>query len=428
MIENNINLKHSAQTDAYRNVAAVSAANVGLIEPTGSPRAFSRRPKIIIGHPHLGRGGSESTVMWLIEALKRDCDITVMTTGGWDRKALNAFYGTGVREEDVKVRIAPVPWLLDNHSAAALRGSCYQRCARRIASEYDLRISTYNLTDWGLPAIHFLADFSWNQELRERLDPPSPGFIYRDSVLRRAYLLAASSYEAPSGRDVLHDDRLIANSKWTADVMRQSCGVDCAAVVYPPIWTEFPDIPWHDKEQAFVMIGRIAPEKQIERAIAILDAVRERGHTIRLHLCGRIPNDTYGKRITRLCRQHSDWIVPEGQVSGENKANVLARCRFGIQARRAEPFGISVAEMIRTGAVVFAPSDGGQTEILDHPDLLFESTNDAVDKISDILSNSYKQESLRIHLAKRSRIFGAQVFIKQSFEVITDSLPSELFA
>ena len=116
-------------------------------------RAEFRRPKVVIGHPKLGLGGSESVVMWLIEALKRSFDVTIATTGGWDRSTLNEFYGTQVKEGDVSVRIAPLPWPLQTRSVAALRGAVYQRFARRIAGEYDVRISTYNLTDWGLPAI-----------------------------------------------------------------------------------------------------------------------------------------------------------------------------------------------------------------------------------------------------------------------------------
>ncbi len=111
----------------------------------------------------MGRGGSESNVMWLIEALKRDCDVTVVTTGGWDLAALNKFYGTQVREDEVKVRIAPVPILARNMTAVALRGSCYQRFALQIADQYDVRISAYNATDWGLPAVHFIADFCWHR-------------------------------------------------------------------------------------------------------------------------------------------------------------------------------------------------------------------------------------------------------------------------
>ncbi|MGB7548665.1 MAG: glycosyltransferase family 4 protein, partial [Terracidiphilus sp.] len=372
---------------------------------------FEFRPKVVIGHPRLGHGGSEARVMWLIEALKQDCDVTVVTTGGWKLAELNAFYGTEVREEEVKVRIAPIPWLVRGMSAAALRGACYQRFARRIAGEYDVRISAYNATDWGLPAVHFIADFSWHREIRERLDPPSPGFIYRDSILRKAYLSIAAAYGRSSGRDVLRDDRVIANSRWSADLIKQSCGVDCAAVVYPSVWTEFPSVPWEEKEQAFVMIGRIAPEKQVERAIAILEAVRQRGHALRLYLCGHMGDDLYGRRIARLCRERADWIVIEGQVSGTKKAQILARCRFGIQTRGAEPFGISVAEMVKAGAIVFAPNDGGQVEVLDHSSLLFEGVNEAADKISAILSSPEKQDVLRAHLAHRSEMFSAGKFM-----------------
>ena len=211
----------------------------------------------------LGRGGSESVVMWLIESLKKDCDVTVATTSGWDRPALNEFYGTHVEEGEIKVRVAPLPSPLQNRSAAALRGAVYQRFARRIAHEYDVRISAYNLTDWGLPAIHFLADFSWNKTIRDRIDPPSPGFIYRDSLLRKAYMGLASAIERPSGRNPLVDDQLIANSEWTAQTVDHACNVQCAATIYPPVWSEFPDVSWVKKKNSFTMIGRISPEKQV---------------------------------------------------------------------------------------------------------------------------------------------------------------------
>ena len=360
----------------------------------------------------MGRGGSEARVMWLIEALKRDFDVTVLTTRGWNRTELNSFYGTQVQENEVKVRIAPVPWLVRHLSVSALRGACYQRFARRIAGEYEVRISAYNPTDWGLPAIHFIADFSWHRKLRERLHPPSPGFLYRDTPLRRAYLGIASAIGSLSGRDVLRDDMVIANSLWTAATIKEYCGVDCAAVVYPSVWTEFPDIPWEDKEEAFVMIGRIAPEKQVERAIEILDAVRKCGHSIHFHLCGQIENDLYGRRVARLCQDHAGWIVPEGRVIGARKAQILAHCRFGIQTCGAEAFGISVAEMVKAGAIVFAPADGGQTEILDQPDLLFSTVNEAVEKILAVLENPSQQSAIRAHLARRSEIFNAERFME----------------
>jgi len=377
--------------------------------------------RLVIGHPRIGFGGSESTMMWLIEALKHDFDVTVMTTGGWDLTRLNSYYGTHVEANEVTVRIAPVPFPMRGLNAAAFRGACYQRFARQIAGEYDVRISAYNMTDWGMPAVHFLADFSWNREIRDRLDPPSPGLIYRESFLRRAYLKIASAYCKPSGRDVLKDDTVIANSEWSSALLKNHCGVECAAVVYPSVWTEFSTVAWEEKKLAFAMIGRIAPEKQIERAISILDTVRKRGHDIRLHLCGHIGNDLYGRRIAQLCEMHANWIIPEGWVSGERKADILAHCRFGIQTRAAEPFGISVAEMVKSGAIVFAPNDGGQTEVLDSADLLFAGIDEAADKICAVLGSAEKQSALRSHLAQRATMFSAEKFIETSVAAIASS-------
>ena len=43
-----------------------------------------RRFRIAIGHPRLGWGGSEKRVMWGIEALKDDYDVTLITSGNFD--------------------------------------------------------------------------------------------------------------------------------------------------------------------------------------------------------------------------------------------------------------------------------------------------------------------------------------------------------
>ncbi len=371
------------------------------------------RRKVVIGHPMLGFGGSESTLMWLIEALKRDFDVTVMTTGGWDLPALNSFYGTQVMQNEVRVRIAPVPFLVHKFSAAALRGACFQRFARQIAAEYDIRISAYNATDWGLPAFHFLADFSWHRQIRDRFHPPSPGFIYRDTMARRAYLNVAKAYGRPSGRDVLRDDVVIANSHWTADIVKRYCNVDCNAVVYPPVSAEFPSIPWEQKEQAFVMIGRIAPEKQIGQAIEIVEAIRNHGHALKLHICGPIENDPYGQRISQISHQRANWITLEGRVTGEEKARILSHCRFGIQSCGAEGFGISVAEMAKAGAIVFAHKDGGQAEILGDSDLLFSDTQEAVEKIVRVLEQPPLQMALESRLMKRAQMFNAENFVRE---------------
>lgn len=388
-------------------------------------RVVGRRPRVVIGHPALGRGGSEACVMWLAEALKSDCDVTVVTTGGWDLPALNRYYGTSLAAGEVKVRLAPMPPVPAKLVGAALRGALLQRFARRIAREYDLRISAYGLIDWGVNAVHFIADFSWHPSIRREYDPPSPGLAYRDTLLRRAYLALARSCSAPSGRNIILDDHLIANSDWSANQLRPHYPFGKIPVVYPPVWSSFPNVPWSAKDDAFVMIGRIAPEKRIEAAIRVLQTLRRRGHNLRFYLCGDIPADAYGRTIRAQCEANREWIICHGLVSDSRKATLLAHCRYGIQMRSCEPFGISVAEMVKANAIVFAPNAGGQAEILQSEQLLFSDEADAVQKIEAVIRNPELQVALGRHTKKRALLFSAESFVRQARAALASVLVGE---
>ncbi|MDA8035532.1 MAG: hypothetical protein M0T71_15445, partial [Actinomycetota bacterium] len=46
-------------------------------------------------------------------------------------------------------------------------------------------------------------------------------------------------------------------------------------VLHPPAVCRGGGQPWDERENGFLCLGRIAPEKEIERVIAILDRVRE---------------------------------------------------------------------------------------------------------------------------------------------------------
>lgn len=386
---------------------------------------LGRRPRVVIGHPYIGRGGSESGVMWIAEALKADCDVTVVTLGGWQLDELNEYYGTTLKPEEVTVRLAPAPLISRKAVPDALRGAFYQRFARRIAAEYDVRISKYNPTDWGVPAIHFISDFTWHREIWETYTPRTPGWFYKDTLLRRAYLSFVRAYASPSGRDLVRADRLVANSQWSAALVKQYCGVPHLPVIYPPVWASFPRVSWQEKEDAFVMIGRIASEKRIEAAIRVLGSLRGRGHRLILHLCGEIPQDSYGRMITELCASNHEWITCHGRVSGSLKSNLLARAKYGIHTCAHEAFGISVAEMVKAGAIVFAPSLGGQAEILDHPDLLFADEEEAIRKIQAVLEQPELQTQLRAHLEDRAKLFSAQRFMREVRAYISDAVNAD---
>lgn len=382
---------------------------------------LGRRPRVVIGHPFLGRGGSEARVMWLIEALKRDCDVTVVTTGGWNLDELNLTYGTQVRPCDANVRLAPFPWLLRRYPLAMLRWAYYQRYCREIAGEFDVRISAYNCTDWGSPAIQFIADFAWDPASRKRDGGPSPGLFYRDTMLRKAYLGAAQRLMRPSGRDLLREDFVVANSHWTAHRL-VTLGARVRALISPEIVGSFANVPWSERENAFVSISRIAPEKRIEFIIEVLAAVRRRGFPVSLWVAGKVERDPYGRLIEDLCRKHADWVHRAGYVTGEAKAELLSRVRYGFSACPHEAFGISVAEMTCAGCISFVHAETGAAEIVDHPALLFTDAAEAEERIVAVLGSERLQAELRDHLARRAEVFGVNNVLREFRRVVGDFL------
>ena len=152
----------------------------------------NRKIKIGVSHPLIGQGGSEARAMWVLQALKDDFNVSLISAGEVHIEALNRYYGTSIHSDEISIRKVPLPTFLRKMGAGdALRGAFYQRFCRKIAFEYDLLISTYNICDFGVPAIHCIADFSWDDEIRKSLHPPPSrvrGFFHQKSFLRNIYL------------------------------------------------------------------------------------------------------------------------------------------------------------------------------------------------------------------------------------------------
>jgi glycosyltransferase involved in cell wall biosynthesis len=375
------------------------------------------RKKVAIVHGVLagGGGGSEARAMWAAEALKRDFRVSVVTTGPVNLVQLNRFYGTTLSSGEVGFRRLPIPRLLAGRKApSALRGAFASRALKHVAAEYDLLISTYNLCDFGMPAIQCVADFSWDEELRRRFDPPPVGvhgLFHRVHWLRERYLGLCQTIAQTSGRKLFSgEDVIVANSQWTAAKLQERYGI-VSGVVYPPVTGKFPNMAHHGRSNDFACVGRISPEKRIERIIKILSGVRSRDYDVRVRIIGPLDNSPYSRKIASLARRYSDWVFLEGLCTGENKTKILTDCRYGIHGREGEAFGIGVAEMVKAGCITFAPAEGGPAEILSHEALLYDDDDDAVEKIATVLKRQPLQEELLRHLGQQAERFSPANFM-----------------
>jgi glycosyltransferase involved in cell wall biosynthesis len=373
----------------------------------------SKQLSIALVHPRIGRGGSEALVMWGAEALKREFEVSIVTTNAIDLRALNSFYGTDVSAREVTLLQVPIPRIVSGiRGAAAIRGALFQRAMHRSARNYDVLISTYNLCDFGVPAIHLL-DLSWDEELRTRFSVAPTGIegmFHRVAPVRAMYLWLGRFLAQPSGRDLFSgDDVLLAYSAWIASIIERKHNVKCG-VLYPPVPGAFTEIPFYSRNDDFVCLGRISEEKRLERVLQILGKVRARGYAVRLRLVGGFGATVYSRTIQTLV-QELPWVVLEGSVSEQSKIQILTSSRYGIHGAQGEGFGIAIAEMVKAGCIAFAPAEGGPAEILSDPALLYRDDDDALEKITAVLSDEQLQQKLLAHLRGQANKFSAERYM-----------------
>jgi glycosyltransferase involved in cell wall biosynthesis len=384
---------------------------------------------IAIVHPRLtAGGGSEACALWILEALKNDYDVTLMTSKTVDLSEFNEFYHTHLMPSEISIVRVPPPWFLDSPKRfAALRACRLARFCREQAARYDIMISVYNQMDFGRPGIQYILDPNFDQEMLSLLNP-SPRWwkrwFYLDSAIRTLYMRLGWRLSGYTDEGMKKNMTLV-DSEWSGRLVRQHFGLE-TTVLYPPVFDGFPEVPWEDKEAGFVCLGRIVPDKRIETIIRILGAVRKDIGGLHLHIVGKVGDAGYARRLRVLSDQNQEWIVWEGDVTAEKKSGLLSGHRYGIHGKANEPFGIAVAEMVKAGCLVWVPAGGGQTEIVGRPELIYSGREDAVGKIGRALRDGNLQAALREHLEDRKLMFSVDRFAREVRAVVSDFLKGRL--
>jgi glycosyltransferase involved in cell wall biosynthesis len=367
------------------------------------------RPRVAMVHAFLKMGGGpEAITMATIEALRDLYEISLITySPRVDLEAFNSFYGTTVRERDFAIRRVPPPLFM---RTGALMGGRISKCARKWAREYHLVFSVYNGMDFGTKGLQYFHDPSFDADLVRKLNPDTrkARWLYRDGLPRRIYLGLANRL-ARSTPEGIRRNRTIANSRWTAELVKRHLGID-SVVIYPPV----PDPPgrpdWAEREDGFVTLGRLSPDKNIEGIVAILRVCRAKHPGLHLHVIGRNWDPAYTRRLEEALRGDRSWIFFEKDVSFAAKDALIGRHRYGIHGKTCEPFGISIAELVKAGCIAWVPNGGGQVEIVGHPKLIYENGAQAAASIDEVLSSASLQADLRRSLAERSRNFSTSRF------------------
>lgn len=386
-------------------------------------RTILFKPKIAILFPAFFRGGAESVSVWMMEALKNEYDLTLISLVEPDINDLNAYYGSNLSEDDVRVEgsfleknyIQFLRYLNDSHKFYSLRQHLLIRYFKKVKDKYDLSISAFNEMDMGKPGIqyiHYPMFARGHENVRKVVGHP-------DSLIRRTYRYTCRIISNFS-ESRMRKNVTIANSKWTANVIKKAFGIE-ARVIYPPVLSDFPEITWEEKEDGFICISRVVQEKKIEKAIEILEGVRSQGYDVHLHICGGGYDPNYFTTLRNLLNRHSKWVFLEEGLSRQDFARLVAKHKYGIHVRENEQFGIAVAEMVKAGCIPFVPDKGGQIEIIGGNSwITFNNEDTAVEKIVNVLSSNERQRELCIYLGKMAHRFSAKKFMMEIQKCVSE--------
>jgi glycosyltransferase involved in cell wall biosynthesis len=369
------------------------------------------------------KGGGEAVAMNVVEALQDDHEVTVLTLTDPDLAELNDYFDAAVDPDAVTVEQAGylAPWLNEAFGLKyyVLQNALLGRYARRYSDEFDLLISTINelgLETDSVQYVHFPFDWTVSLDNREHIFHPT---VEEDSLYERFATLVAGV-----NREDIQQNTLLANSDWTANVVADAYGTR-PQVLHPPVDTrKFEDRPWREREDGLVTVGRIERSKRITELIEIVAGVRERGHDLHLHVVGPTVDEEYQREVEETAAGR-EYVHLEGELPREELVERICTHKYGIHGKRYEHFGMAVAELAAGGAIPFVPNDGGQHAIVnDREELLYEDSEDAVEKLSAVAADSSLQRELRGPLGPEPirRRFGRQRFQRQIRRIVAETL------
>jgi glycosyltransferase involved in cell wall biosynthesis len=376
------------------------------------------RPRVLVWYSRLiPRGGAPGVAAWILEALRQDYAVTLLTSEPVDFSLLDTHYGTSLAGSDLQVRtmarlvrgflsLDPDPGSIQEHVYL-------MRLCKRVRHQYDLVVGADNEGDFGPSAIQYI---HWPYlghvypRVRSSCDLPlgqKLACLTRGEI-RPWMLVGDYSF------DRMKANHTLVNSDWTGQWVKRVYGID-STTVHPPAPGIFPDIPWEKRRDGIVMIGRLDRPKRFDWCLKVLSVVRTRFPQVTMHVVGTSHHEAsgYAAVLRALLQANSSWATLHEDISRRELAALVARQRYGMHAMKDEHFGMAVAEMLRAGCIPFVHNSGSPPEIVGHDSrLIYESAEEAAQKIMQVLGNPAVQEDLRQRLALCKDLYSVETFVR----------------
>lgn len=377
------------------------------------------KQSVLIVHPRVRpAGGGNLVAAWILQALRKDFEVSLATLEPVDYLAVNRSFGTCLRHGDFEVHLAPARYrriLRYFPTPGALLEICLtMRWAQDLDRRrpYDVLFGTENEADFhrrGIQYVHYPCIYLPRppQELRWFHRIPGTLWTYRTGCL----VAARASMEG------LRRNLTLANSRFVTSRIFKVHGTD-SLVVYPPVVGDFPEVPWERRRVAMAALGRLHPTKRWDVALEIVESVRRRGHNLSLTVIGHGDDLAYTAWLQSMAAARPWFRVLCDLDRGAMLAE-LGTHRYGIHPMIEEHFGIGPAELQRAGCITFVHNSGGPVEIVGgDARLTFDGVEDAAGRIARVLESQELECELRSQVAERKGWFAPDTFCKSVREIV----------
>ena len=242
----------------------------------------------------------------------------------------------------------------------------------------------------------------------------------RPTPLRRAYIRLCQQVAGPIARP--HETTTVCNTHWTARMCDEYAGCPSDAILYPKV-ARPTAMALRRRPFRVLILGRIVPNKRIEDAISVCDALHRQGLPIEVEVLGRVDSRYARRLVATLARKAHIRVTPNADRT--TRARALAEARFGLHMFRGEHFGIAVAEMILHGVTPLVFDDGGVCELVTDPNLRFRNTRDATDKLAALCLRPDLADQMLATLRRGAALHAAVGFDESAMQVLHDWLEND---
>ncbi|MCL4511569.1 MAG: glycosyltransferase [Bacteroidetes bacterium] len=343
--------------------------------------------------------------------IARDTNIPICTDRVHNR---TAFCPTFVLKQGGKLELLKLAYL--------------HREAKRISSEFDICVSTYNELDFGRKGFQYIHHPSFaDRKLLNRF-----GMVGKRSIVD--YLgVARRIYEkvrftvANERQEGFALNVTAVNSIFMRNVVQEAYGIE-GIVLYPgfiPDGENDTGETWEQRSLRFVSIGRIARDKNYFNLIDTFGMLARVFPEAKFTIIGKSGDPELLRDLWKRAMSHDLQLEILSDANEALLFQILRTSKFYIHSKMYEHFGISILEAAGSGCLTFVHDSGGAREIVSPSMLRYITNEDLVRKVVQLSRDDESRTKVLNELQAGLSRFKARMFyvgLQKIFETNWDLL------